>query len=298
MALELFEKPLSRRRTTGVGTNADSSTVDLVYGVVDTSDDAEINAYVKTDIPAAYDLLTRLSWRLEPTERADLWELVVTYGVGPRTRLRISTKGGTQHITFSLGTPKKYAVSETGNDATPADFKGSIGVNDDSVDGCDVVVPVFNFTVTRTVNWETLALTTPTYAQTLYRMTGRTNNAACTLNHRGLSLTFQPGELLYLGADVEEQGDDWVFGIDFAALPNITNSATDALRLRVGGPRDGSFDGGIPADGSWIEKKGHEYLWVRYRRSTSNNVMTREPQAVYVETVYRDDDFGNLLVFS
>jgi hypothetical protein len=43
-----------------------------------------------------------------------------------------------------------------------------------------------------------------------------------------------------------------------------------------------------------IEKRGHDYLWVRYEDSVSSNALIKLPKAVYVDRVYRDGNFANL----
>jgi hypothetical protein len=43
-----------------------------------------------------------------------------------------------------------------------------------------------------------------------------------------------------------------------------------------------------------IEKKGHEYLWVRYEDNVESNALIKIPRAVYVNRVYREEDFTQL----
>jgi hypothetical protein len=43
-----------------------------------------------------------------------------------------------------------------------------------------------------------------------------------------------------------------------------------------------------------IEKKGHEYLWVRYEDAVSSNELVKKPKFVYVNKVYRDGNFSGL----
>jgi hypothetical protein len=43
-----------------------------------------------------------------------------------------------------------------------------------------------------------------------------------------------------------------------------------------------------------IDKKGWEYLWVRYQDAEDADVLVKQPAAVYVEQVYPYGDFSLL----
>ena len=43
-----------------------------------------------------------------------------------------------------------------------------------------------------------------------------------------------------------------------------------------------------------VDKKGWEYLWVRYADAEDQNVLVKKPIAVYVERVYEEGDFSLL----
>ncbi|MCS7168060.1 MAG: hypothetical protein RMI91_12010 [Gemmatales bacterium] len=78
-----------------------------------------------------------------------------------------------------------------------------------------------------------------------------------------------------MGASGSQRGqDDWEITFSFAASPNATG-------LTVGEITD-------------IEKKGWEYLWVRYQDIEDENVLVKQPAAVYVEQVYSHGDFALL----
>jgi len=101
---------------------------------------------------------------------------------------------------------------------------------------------------------------------TLFQLTGRVNTGA----FKG----FNAGEVLFLGASGSRRGyGDWEITFRFAASPNVTN-------LTIG-------------DITGINKKGWEYLWVRYADSedTAAKALVKKPIAVYIERVYDD---GNL----
>jgi hypothetical protein len=172
----------------------------------------------------------------------------------------LDTGGGTQHITQSRATVSKHApVGETA-----PDFKGAIGVTTDSVEGTDITIPVFNFAETHYVP---TAAVTDGYKLALFNLTGKVNSAA----FRG----FQPGEVLFLGASGSKRGkDDWEITFRFAASLNVAG-------LGVG-------------DIVGIDKKGWEYLWVRYADAEDENVLVKQPIAAYVEQVYQEADFSGL----
>jgi hypothetical protein len=172
----------------------------------------------------------------------------------------LDTGGGTQHITQSRATVSKHAPAGE----TAPDFKGAIGVTTDSVEGTDITIPIFNFAETHYVP---TAAVTDGYKLALFSLTGKANDAA----FRG----FQAGEVLFLGASGSKRGkDDWEITFRFAASLNITG-------LGVG-------------DIVGIDKKGWEYLWVRYADAEDENVLVKQPIAAYVEQVYQEADFSGL----
>jgi hypothetical protein len=132
--------------------------------------------------------------------------------VGPRgTTWRgfVITGGGKTHMTQSLATVNSYALP--GED--PPDFKGAIGVNNDSVEGTDITIPVYNFKETHYIP---IALVTPAYKAALFYLTGKVNDAP----FKG----FARGEVLFLGASGSQQGtEDWEIAFKFAASPNATD---------------------------------------------------------------------------
>jgi len=110
---------------------------------------------------------------------------------------------------------------------------------------------------------------TPAYKATLFALTGRVND--------GTFKGFAAGECLFLGATGSKRGSgDWEITYRFAASPNATN-------LTLG-------------DITGINKKGFEYLWVRYEdvEDTTAKALVKRATAVYVEKVYLDGDLDLL----
>lgn len=173
------------------------------------------------------------------------------------------TGGGTMHRNQSLKT-----VSKVPNDAP--DFNGAIEVdNEGNVNGVDVTMPVLNFTETHTMNGSRV---TTSYKKSVAALTGTVNRSG----FRG----FSAGEVLFLGASGTKRSKKpnapWEITFRFAVSPN--QSGLQVGKLKVS------------------QKKGWDYLWVRYADKVADNKknVIKEPVAAYVEQVYPDGDFGNL----
>jgi len=250
---------------------------ELTYIVRGTDDDGVARTNLAATAPAWHNNLKRDDVEVEQVSN-DLWLGTVRY-VEPDpaeedpeeilVTISFDTTGGTQHITHSLNTTSFAAPGETA-----PDFKGGIGVTRDSVEGVDITVPAFNFQV----NKKYPEGQNPDLS-TLYQKTGKTNNGPVTFTDSvtGLVLNFAAGELLFLGAS-GGRGEDarWDVTFALAASPNATN-----LTL---GPITG------------INKKGWEYLWVRYEdaEDTTAKALVKRPVAVYVEKVYEETSFAGI----
>ncbi len=256
----IIEKYDSRETTVGV----ENPSVELLYVVDGTEDDAAVRAVVEATIPAIYAGLVFQNYHISH-QGSGLWEVSVRYGkLDPKepgeSSFSFDTGGGTTHITQGLTTVNSYAPA--GED--PPDFKGAIGVNNDSVEGTDITIPVYNFKETHYIP---VALVTAAYKAALFYLTGKVNAAP----FKG----FAPGEVLFMGASGSQRGqEDWEITFSFAASPNATG-------LTMG-------------DITGIDKKGWEYLWVRYQDAEDADVLVKQPAAVYVEQVYPYGDFSLL----
>ena len=139
-------------------------------------------------------------------------------------------------------------------------------MSEDSVEGVDITVPVYTFSETHYLSPGAI---NTAYKGTLFALTGRVNDAP----FKGLAA----GECLFLGAAGTQRGDDpWEISFAFAGSPNVSGLSIGSI---VG-----------------IEKKGWEYLWVRYQAAedATAKMLIRKPVAAYVERVYRDGSFGSL----
>jgi hypothetical protein len=243
-----------------------SDSAELAYIIRGTDDGFAAKVALDSVAPV---LFAGLAYQSSHVERIaeEIWEGTVRYGQLERpetgdSSYQFDTGGGTQHITQSLQTVGRYAPPGK----TAPDFQGAIGVTHDNVEGVDITVPVYNFSETHYIPSTSV---TPAYKATLFFLTGKVNAGP----FRG----FAPGEVLFLGASGSKRGqDDWEITFRFAASPNVT--------------------GLVIGDITGINKKGWEYLWVRYAddEDAAAKVLVKKPIAAYVEQVYQYGDFSGL----
>jgi len=256
-----------------------TSTMTKSYKLFGTANDVEVHAAVNQQISTV-----GYGWQYPGVADAQLWaesysiaflgdnawQVTINYektGAEPATpdplkRARsFDTTGGTQHKTQAEA-ERKY-----GTDAP--DQQKAIAVDGNGVNGVDIVVPALQWQESYDVP---NAYINATYVRGLAGLTGTTNNAA----FRG----FEAGEVLFLGCSGSQEWDNekgsgpWSLSYRFIASKNVT------------GQTIGSISG--------IEKKGHEYLWVRYEDSVSGSNLLKTPKAVYVNRVYKEADFSAL----
>ncbi len=240
----------------------------LRYLIRDEPDEGAALSLLYSTSPGMFLEIPRLTWDITAITD-DMWYGEVQYGYSYKQQTgarmyQFDTGGGRQHITQSISTVSRYGRAGK----TPPNFYGAIGVSQNSVNGVDIVVPVFNFSE---VNYETAGQVTDAYKQTLRSLTGRVNNAAWS--------GYEAGEVLFLGASGSMRaGGDWEMTYKFASSPNMTN-------ITVG-------------DITGIAKKGWEYLWVQYvdDEDTTAQSIIKRPHSVHIEQVYPYGDFSLLHV--
>ena len=248
------------------------------YKIFGTADDVQLHAAINAEISAngrywQYPGASGMQLLAEQYSVAYLgdnaWQLTINYskdgaedGSQPLKRARsFDTTGGTQHIT------QAYAETKFGTNAP--DQQKAIGVDSNGVNGVDIVVPQLQWQESYDVP---NAFVTDAYIRGVSGVTSTTNNAA----FRG----FEAGEVLFVGCSGSQEWDDekgrgpWSLSFRFVASKNVTNETI--------------------GDISGVNKKGHEYVWVRYEESESSNVLIKKPKAVYVNKVYRDGNFSAL----
>lgn len=276
MALTWIEDGDSRQATIVRKGRKAASSYQKSYKIFGTADDTEVH----TEVSAAI-MTTGRYWQYPGIPGMQLmaesysvsylgdnaWQVTISYtkdgaedGTSPLKRARsFDTTGGTQHIT--------QAESETIFGGGPS-FGNAIAVDDNGVNGVDIVVPQLQWTETYDVP---NAYVTDTYIKAVATQTGRTNNAS----FRG----FDAGEVLFIGCSGSQEWDDekgrgpWSLSYRFVASPNVTGQPVGTLS---------------------VNKKGHEYLWVRYESASESNQLIKKPKYAYVNKVYKDGNFSAL----
>jgi hypothetical protein len=215
------------------------------------------------------------------------WQLQVTYTKDgaeddeqpdPLKRSRsFDTGGATQHITQGIPSetfPFGDQSFHTGSPAAP-NMRGAIGVDGDSVQGVDIVVP--QLTWTETYDVPNVYVKTD-YIKGISSLTGTVNNAAFR--------TFAAGEVLFIGASGSQQWDSdkgdgpWNLSYKFVASGNQGPGKT--------------FPSITIGDITGIDKDGHDYLWIRYQDEVESDTLFKKPKFVYVNKVYRRSNFAQL----
>lgn len=248
------------------GSNFDGS-IDSEYYIRGTNDEFVARTNLDSATAATVGSLIKKDVNIDKRLGEEEWLGSVRWGMLERkdtgdSQFSFDTSGGSQRITQALSTIQKVAAA-----GTAPDFKGAIGVTENSVEGVDITVPVYNFEETHYIDAATV---TAAYKNTLFTLTGQVNSLA----FKG----FSAGEVLFLGASGSaRRHDQWEITFKFSASPNVTG-------LTVG------------PDISGVNKEGWDYLWVRYQDEEDGaaNKLVRVPEAAYVERVYNRGDL-NLL---
>jgi hypothetical protein len=266
------------------------------YKVFGTTDDtvlhAEANAYITGQLAYwTYPGQPNVQLRAESYSVSylgdDAWQVSIAYEKqgaedddqrDPLKRSRsFDTSGGSQHITQAAGgtvTTSGGTTVTSGTErryppGTAPSMNSAIGVDGTSVNGVDIVSPALTWTETYDVPHQYV---TANYIKSLAALTGTVNN--------GGFRTFAAGEVLFMGCSGSQEWDDqrgngpWTLSYKFVASPNVTEQTI--------------------GDITGIEKKGHEYLWVRYEDAVSTNELVKKPKFVYVNKVYRDGNVAGL----
>lgn len=267
MAITIGEKIESRRSEDGPNGRSE-----LVYVVRGTDDELIARAEVETESPESYEGRTSRRIALE-SQGHELWEATVSYTapqepqVTPSTNdvvVSFDTSGGTQHITQSLQTMGSY--NEGAQFGIIPNFFGAIGVTNNSVEGVDIVVPVFAFSETHYLTDEVV---TASYRSALFALTGKVND--------GDFREYAEGEVLFMGVSGARRGSgDWELTFKFQASPNRFNFNVGPILVE--------------------EKRGWDYMWVRYEEEEDLGAyaVVKRPVAVVIERVYPRANFAGL----
>ena len=201
--------------------------------------------------------LASVTWGIQSSGNPD-----TSPGIPPT--LRFSTKGGTQHITQSLETVDIY--SRLGPVYPPApDHKGAIGVTRGGIQGVDIVVPAFSWSLSIRTAASSI---NDAYVMNLESLTGCVNDY--TFYGRAA------GEVRFDGAEGQRTGDEMELTFSFSSQRNVTDRTI--------------------GDVAGIDKEGWDYLWVLYEEEEDDTAkaMSQVPSGVYVERVSPRADFALL----
>lgn len=276
MAVTCTEKVDSRERSGGTETRR--------WQVRGTASEATVLSTLLSTTPTSANGLLRdpeVSYEAVWADTANgdgLWECSVRYvqpdqqiDVGD-VRITWSSGGGTQHITQAL---EAIAAYDSGGLVSLLTGAGAINFTGEGVEGVDIPVPEFNFTVTKRFASGTL----PSLA-TIYGLTAKTNNAQVTFTDSitGETITLAAGECLFLGGEKVASNDDGsaVLAFAFSASPNKTNLAVGPITVAA--------------------KKGWEYLSVEYRDEvdTGRDAVVKQPSIAQVLRVFEAGAFSGL----
>ena len=265
MAFRFFAVP------DGITSTAEPPTLVARYKAVETSSQSFVHAYALGATPALastiYGTLHRQDIRVQKLTY-NQYSVEIPYG---RRRNQtgqwtwdFDTTGGTVHITNGKA-ERRYPAD------TAPDQKAAIGVNGDTVDGTDIVIPATKINVQFK---HPLGVITLPQVRFLSSITGTVSSTPF--------LGYAPGEVLFLGA----RGAD-------GSEAEATVSYQFAMSANASGLSFGSIAN--------VAKKGWEVLWIRYQESeeTADSVVhpVRVPQFAYVDRVYDETDLATALGF-
>ena len=258
----------------GINFGTGRSSIDVPYLIEEAADELAMIVEADASIPKVFLGLPLQSVSLEEHIEVETWRLLAHYesvgidtaGGGEESSFSFDTGGGTFHLTQSDST-----VAYAPPMKVPPATGGSIGYDGEHIQGVDITVPVYNFQET---HYLPVATVTTGYKVGLADLTGKVND--------GSFKGFAAGEVLFLGASGSRRNEEkWAITFRFARQPNETGIVVGA---------------GLPAAEiiSGIEKKGWQYLWVRYIDDVKGARKIKKPIAAYVEDVYKEDSFGAL----
>lgn len=284
MAYQIAEKYLSGELSRGSQRNGSREFLVFNVETPTTSTEASVLAAVQAAAPATFDDLPIQSVAVKQIANG-VWSGTVTYApaeANPPSEYEgflttFSTNGGSETVYLAKDQGRLSLVNE--NPLECPDHGLQIGVNaDGSIEGVSIVVPEFEFTET---HYFARAAVDADYVKTLRDLTGSVNAAEFR--------NFEAGTVLFLGASggVRQDRDDWAISFSFSVSPNRSFTVAEILG-----------DPAAPFGTNYIPKRGHEYLWLAYEKSTDytggNGVTTTRPNAAYVSRVYDEVDFAAL----
>lgn len=276
--LACYETPKSRK----LRQDAASGQLVREWFVGGTTDPIEVRDLLALANAVNFYGLSRKSIEIDNLGAPDLWAGTVTYGVsavpdGLRPdQLSFKVSAGTVHINQSKETVYRLTKDDpnppvaNGGLGSAPDQQGAIGVDRETVHGCDVVVPKMEWTK----SVQRASVDFP-YLRTVRNLVGKTNNAEF--------YGFPAGTLLYLGCEPSSAVGTLDDGTKFLFWNVAHSFQQEENQIDVSvGPIT------IPS------KKGFDYVWAQYKPATDAGQLVAPPTNVYVERVYDEGNFALL----
>lgn len=240
----------------------------------DSSTYADIAAEVLSQQPATLDGLARQPVKITGNPAPGIWFAELEH-IDPdspdndeervENTFSFDTGGATTNVTVPLKNQSAHQAS--GQQVTDSEIPKAINVDKDGKpQGVDIVIPQFEFSVTK---YFISSIVTLPYLSSLHEQTGTINNVAW----KG----FGPGSVLFKGASGQSSDDPSKpvpITFKFAASKNLTD-------FKVG-------DITVPSKDGW------QYMWVKFETTTVNKELVTKPKLVFVADIYESTDFDQL----
>lgn len=259
-----------RSRPSVVSTDPARSSIELHFEILGTDDDMVARATAGDNLPETYQLDPEDPAFLLPLESYSIdyqgggvWFGVARYQFKGDGKLTFEIGGGTQKITQSIRTVRTYQASGFDVPYDPPNFRGAIGANGETVEGCEIYVS--SMVINRTYRFDPGHVTTA--------QINKWADLAGTVNEY-VWQGREGGEVLFIGCQGQIQDGGGEVTFKFGVRKNRDD-------ITVG-------------DMTGVEKEGWEYMWVRYAQVEDEGVAIRVPVNVYIEQVYELSDFTEL----
>lgn len=257
-----------------------SAKVEIRLGYYDYADEDAVRLDLESSLPATWYGLPLNGYRITPLGNFN-FEVTAVYTVesqdltDPTDEMAsFSFETGGESMRLRQGLEVMDVATNNGKPAP--DYGGLIGVNGDRVEGVDVPMPAFRFSITGHLPQ---SLVTLSYALTVRDLTGKVNDAP----FKG----FARGEVLFLGAKGGWRGRGRAeMTFDFAVSSNVSD-----FKIAEGTPWQLPPPGDPP-----LVKEGWWYADVLYEDAHDANAkrLGKRPFCVILHRVFDYGDFSLL----
>lgn len=195
-----------------------------------------------------------------------LWLVTVPYGVEDKRvgqwDFDFDTQGGTVRI-FQAKATQVFKAAGAGG----PDHKDAIDVQGDDVRGTEIIIPALRMNYSFRYP---SGMITEAYARGMARNVGKTNDRTWH--------GFARGECLLLGSTGRSgSSSETTLTHSIACSENVTGLTIGAIAN--------------------VAKKGWETVWISYKSTKDGDNPVKQPEFVYVQRVYDECDFANVLGF-